>query len=95
MITPSFPQRLSGNFPPVVEVRGEVYMTRNDFIALNAESEKQFANPRNAAAGSLRQLNPAITAARKLSAFAYTYGEISNRTFETQSEYFDVLESWG
>ena len=92
---PDIPQRLSGNFPPVVEVRGEVYMTRNDFIALNAESEKQFANPRNAAAGSLRQLNPAITAARKLSAFAYTYGEISNRTFETQSEYFDVLESWG
>ena len=92
---PDIPQRLSGNFPPVVEVRGEVYMTRNDFVALNAESEKQFANPRNAAAGSLRQLNPAVTAARKLSAFAYTYGEISNRTFATQSEYFDVLESWG
>ena len=92
---PDIPQKLSGTFPDVVEVRGEAYMTRADFISLNAESEKQFANPRNAAAGSLRQLNPAITATRKLSAFAYTYGEISNRTFVTQSEYFDVLESWG
>ena len=89
------PQKLSGVFPDVVEVRGEVYMKRADFIALNAESEKQFANPRNAAAGSLRQLNPAITATRKLSAFAYTYGEISHRDFATQSEYFDRLESWG
>ena len=92
---PDIPQKLSGVFPDVVEVRGEVYMKRADFIALNAESEKQFANPRNAAAGSLRQLNPAITATRKLSAFAYTYGEISNRDFATQSEYFDRLESWG
>lgn len=92
---PDIPQKLTGVFPDVVEVRGEVYMKRADFIALNAESEKQFANPRNAAAGSLRQLNPAITATRKLSAFAYTYGEISNRDFATQSEYFDKLESWG
>ena len=92
---PDIPQKLSGTFPDVVEVRGEVYMKRSDFIALNAESEKQFANPRNAAAGSLRQLNPAITATRKLSAFAYTYGEISARDFATQSEYFDKLESWG
>lgn len=92
---PDIPQKLTGAFPDVVEVRGEVYMKRADFIALNAESEKQFANPRNAAAGSLRQLNPAITATRKLSAFAYTYGEISSRDFATQSEYFDKLESWG
>ncbi|MDW3024757.1 MAG: NAD-dependent DNA ligase LigA [Alphaproteobacteria bacterium] len=89
------PHKLSGSFPDVIEVRGEVYMKRADFIALNAESGKKFANPRNAAAGSLRQLNPAITATRKLSAFAYTYGEISNRDFATQSEYFDRLESWG
>ena len=92
---PDIPQQLSGRFPDIVEIRGEVYMKRSDFIALNAESEKQFANPRNAAAGSLRQLNPQITATRKLSAFAYTYGEISNRDFATQSEYFDRLESWG
>ena len=92
---PDIPQKLTGDFPAVVEVRGEVYMRRDDFIALNAESNKQFANPRNAAAGSLRQLNPQITATRKLSAFAYTYGEISNRDFDTQSQYFDKLESWG
>ena len=92
---PDIPQKLTGNFPDVIEIRGEVYMKRSDFIALNAESDKQFANPRNAAAGSLRQLNPQITATRKLSAFAYTYGEISSRDFATQSEYFDRLESWG
>ncbi|MDO4423696.1 MAG: NAD-dependent DNA ligase LigA [Pseudomonadota bacterium] len=89
------PHTLRGDFPDIIEIRGEVYMTRADFVALNAQSDKQFANPRNAAAGSLRQLNPEITAARKLSAFAYTYGEISSRDFETQSQYFDRLESWG
>lgn len=92
---PDIPHKLTGDFPSVIEIRGEVYMKRSDFIALNAESDKQFANPRNAAAGSLRQLNPQITATRKLSAFAYTYGEISSREFDTQSEYFDKLESWG
>lgn len=89
------PQKLVGDFPDVIEIRGEVYMQRADFVKLNAESDKQFANPRNAAAGSLRQLNPAVTATRKLSAFAYTYGEISQRTFATQSEYFEKLEAWG
>ncbi|MDE6571479.1 MAG: NAD-dependent DNA ligase LigA [Alphaproteobacteria bacterium] len=93
------PQKLSGDFPRVVEVRGEVYMQRADFLALNAAAaesgDKVFANPRNAAAGSLRQLNPAVTATRRLSAFGYTYGELSSRDWETQSQYFDRLESWG
>ena len=89
------PQKLSGKFPRVIEVRGEVYMLRSDFIALNARSSKPFANPRNAAAGSLRQLDAGITAKRKLSAFGYTYGELSERTWNTQSEYFQMLESWG
>ena len=89
------PQKLSGEYPDVIEVRGEVYMSRSDFIALNESSDKKFANPRNAAAGSLRQLNPAITALRKLSAFGYTYGDVSQRTWNTQSEYFNKLESWG
>ena len=93
------PQQLHGDFPDVIEIRGEVYMSRADFLTLNAAADavgdKVFANPRNAAAGSLRQLNPAITAARRLSAFAYTYGELSERTWATQSEYFDKLESWG
>ena len=89
------PQKLSGDYPEVVEVRGEVYMARADFIALNENSSKKFANPRNAAAGSLRQLNPAITASRKLSAFGYTYGDLSSRDWASQAEFFDKLESWG
>lgn len=93
------PQKLSGEYPDVIEVRGEVYMLRDDFIALNAAAEqggdKVFANPRNAAAGSLRQLNPRVTASRRLSAFGYTYGAVSARNWNTQSEYFDKLESWG
>ncbi len=93
------PQILSGEYPEQIEIRGEVYMMRNDFIALNAAAEKTgdkvFANPRNAAAGSLRQLNPQITASRRLSAFGYTYGAVSNRTWQTQEEFFDRLESWG
>ncbi len=93
------PQKLSGTFPDIIEVRGEVYMLREDFMALNKiaseKGEKVFANPRNAAAGSLRQLNPKITASRRLSAFGYTYGELSARDWKTQSEFFDRLESWG
>lgn len=93
------PQKLSGTFPDIIEVRGEVYMLREDFMALNkiasGKGEKVFANPRNAAAGSLRQLNPKITASRRLSAFGYTYGELSARDWKTQSEFFDRLESWG
>ena len=92
---PDIPHTLTGDFPDVIEIRGEVYMTRNDFFALNSDGGKTFANPRNAAAGSLRQLNPAVTASRRLSAFAYTYGEISSRNFATQSEYFEKLQSWG
>lgn len=96
---PDIPKRLSGEFPDVIEVRGEVYMLRDDFIALNemaeVRGEKVFANPRNAAAGSLRQLDAHVTASRRLSAFGYTYGELSNRPWKTQSEYFDKLESWG
>ena len=92
---PDIPQKLTGNFPNVIEVRGEVYMSRADFIALNERSSKPFANPRNAAAGSLRQLDAGITAKRKLSAFGYTYGDLSARDWNTQSEYFARLESWG
>ncbi|MBD5391603.1 NAD-dependent DNA ligase LigA [bacterium] len=99
MTIPDIPKKLSGTFPAVIEVRGEVYMSRADFIALNEiaaeKGDKVFANPRNAAAGSLRQLNPAVTASRRLSAFGYTYGELSSRDWATQSEFFDRLESWG
>ncbi len=89
------PHKLMGDFPDVIDIRGEVYMARSDFFALNETSAKKFANPRNAAAGSLRQLNPEITKSRRLSAFAYTYGYVSNRNWQTQSEYFNKLELWG
>ena len=85
------PLQLPAGVPEVLEVRGEVYMAKKDFLALNeknaAEKKKIFANPRNAAAGSLRQLNPKVTAERKLSIWAYTWGEVSERQWQTQEEF--------
>ena len=80
------PQRLLGDdVPAVVEIRGEVYMSHEDFEALNrADPARIFANPRNAAAGSLRQLDPAVTAARPLRFFAYAWGEVSAPLAATQ-----------
>ena len=93
------PLLLPAGVPEVLEVRGEVYMAKRDFLALNernaAEKKKLFANPRNAAAGSLRQLNPKITAERKLSLWAYTWGEVSERQWNTQEEFFAKLKEWG
>ncbi len=85
--------------PDILEVRGEVYMSKTDFFKLNERYEKEgkktFANPRNAAAGSLRQLDPKITAERRLSLFAYTWGEVSERLWESQQEFFNHLHNWG
>ena len=93
------PQQLSSDAPQILEIRGEVYMSKSDFLSLNKryalEGKKTFANPRNAAAGSLRQLDPKITAERNLSLFAYTWGEVSNRPWHTQEEFFDYLKKWG
>ncbi len=85
--------------PEVIEVRGEVYMTIADFEALNArqqaEGAKVFANPRNAAAGSLRQLDPAVTAARPLRFFGYAWGEVSAEIAATHAAFLEALDRFG
>jgi DNA ligase (NAD+) len=104
------PLKLQGEFPPIVEVRGEVYMRRDDFEALNdkqrekiaagAKNEKTFVNPRNAAAGAVRQLDAKIAAQRPLSFFAYGLGEITPATqggpqFETHLQTLQAIKNWG
>lgn len=97
---PDIPETLSGDFvPDIFEVRGEVYMRQDDFFGLNEQQEEDgkppFANPRNAAAGSLRQLDATVTAARPLRLFAYAWGETSELPFETQKDVLDQFKQWG
>jgi len=94
------PKRFGGRHPPdVFEVRGEVYMTHADFAALNKRQEKAgekiYVNPRNTAAGSLRQLDPAITARRPLHFFAYHWGETTQLPGGTHWEVLQQLKAWG
>ena len=104
------PLRLPADAPAVLEVRGEVYMRRDDFETLNErqrariaqgeKGEKTFVNPRNAAAGAVRQLDPAIAAQRPLSFFAYGVGEVAhggpgNARFTTHMELLQTLKKWG
>ena len=93
------PRRLTGDAPQVLEVRGEVYMSHADFAALNqrqtGSGDKTFANPRNAAAGSLRQLDARITAARPLRFFAYSWGEHSAPLATTQFGSIQRLDALG
>ena len=98
------PLRLSGNPPAILEVRGEVYMTHKAFEALNKRQARDgkptYANPRNSAAGSVRQLDPAITASRALNFFAYTWGEISGGEIsglpaDTQHGMLEQFEAYG
>ena len=103
------PLKIAASVPRVLEVRGEVYMRRDDFEALNQrqreriaqgeKGEKTFVNPRNAAAGAVRQLDPAISAQRPLSFFAYGVGEVAPQTvgslFATHMELLQALKAWG
>jgi DNA ligase (NAD+) len=95
------PLRLQGNdYPDVLEVRGEVYMSKASFAALNAKAEKNgekvFVNPRNAAAGSLRQLDSRITASRHLSIFCYGVGRVEGKKLpDTHSKILTALKNWG
>jgi DNA ligase (NAD+) len=95
----SVPDQLHGHAPALIEIRGEVFMTKADFLALNqSQAEagaKVFANPRNAAAGSLRQLDVRITAGRPLSLFAYAQGESTEPVAETHWEYLEWLKTRG
>jgi DNA ligase (NAD+) len=87
------------DFPTAFEVRGEIYMRHADFELLNSEQERQglkvFANPRNAAAGFVRQLDPSITAKRPLRFFAYAWGEVERLPADTQWGFYEALSNWG
>ena len=94
------PLSLTGDYPPVLEVRGEVYMRRDDFERYNEGQRSQglptLVNPRNAAAGSIRQLDPALAARRPLSFFAYGLGEVQGWAWRTtHREVLDQLAAWG
>lgn len=93
------PRQIGPGAPAVIEIRGEVYMTKADFLAMNerraAAGEPLFANPRNAAAGSLRQLDPRVTASRPLRLFAYAMGESTAPVADSHWHFLTRLREWG
>jgi DNA ligase (NAD+) len=93
------PMRLRGTFPDLIEIRGEVYCDKSDFLAFNereaSAGRKTFANPRNFAAGSLRQLDPNVTADRPLKLFAYSMGAASELPAESHTAWLSCLRAWG
>ena len=100
---PSIPMNLLRtdkiSIPEKLEVRGEIYMGKKEFLALNEarelSGEPLFANPRNAASGSIRQLDPKITASRKLNIFCYAAGQITGITFAAHEQFLQYLKTWG
>ncbi len=95
----AIPQRLRGTAPAAIEIRGEIFLGKAEFLALNerqaAAGGKVFANPRNAAAGSLRQLDASVTASRPLALFAYAQGMSSERVADTHWGFLERLRGWG
>ena len=95
----AIPLILNGDVPSLLEVRGEVYITLNEFTKMNTnrvkKGESPFANPRNCAAGSLRQLNPSITAQRPLRIYCYAPGIIDGTAIKSQKEFLEHLPQWG
>jgi DNA ligase (NAD+) len=95
----SIPHQLKGAYPDALEIRGEIYLERNDFFKLNKTREKEgeapFANPRNAAAGSVRQLDSSITAARPLRFFAYALGNLDALKVKSQEDIRKQIKHWG
>ncbi len=102
----NIPKTLKGDVPQAIEIRGEVYMTKLGFLALNKKQEevgeRAFANPRNSASGSLRQIDPSITADRPLSFFAYTWADVGSPShtgksysWNTHWEFLKTLQGWG
>ena len=98
------PQQLNGEVPSIFEIRGEIYMAKGDFEALNArllaeaddpEKARQFANPRNAAAGSLRQKDASVTASRRLRFLAHGWGEVSELPADSHYNVMKAIEAWG
>tara|TARA_R110000824_G_scaffold288508_3_gene476781 strand:- start:108728 stop:110764 length:2037 start_codon:yes stop_codon:yes gene_type:complete len=95
----SIPLKLEGeNYPDILEVRGEIFMSKSGFARMNSEAlkheERTFVNPRNAAAGTLRQLDSRITATRPLAMFCYSLGEVNMTLPATLGEVFQLLDSW-
>ena len=98
------PQQLTGEVPAIFEIRGEIYMAKGNFEALNVrllaeaddpEKARQFANPRNAAAGSLRQKDTSVTASRRLRFLAHGWGEVSALPADSQHGVMKAIEAWG
>ncbi len=93
------PNKLGDGAPDRIEIRGEIFMTRDDFMAMNARQAeagaKVFANPRNAAAGSVRQLDTEVTASRPLKFFAYSWGAVDGLPVDRQSGFLEAATAWG